>query len=207
MTETKQERKSLKILQKTGELVKIEDYNHNVGQCITDAIPQLSLIVSKQWFVSMEQLAKPAIKAVEKGETNLSPKDFAKIYFNWLYNIHDWCISSQLWWGHRIPAYYCEDCGEMVVDPRKCPLFAQNAAAVSFKQDEDVLDTWFSSGLWPFSTIGWPEKTKELEYFYPTNVLCYRLRYNFLLGCENDNIRYGELWAKFRLKTYTFMAL
>ncbi|MEG2202504.1 MAG: valine--tRNA ligase [Christensenellaceae bacterium] len=161
--------KIVEDLQKTGELVKIEDYTHNVGQCYR-CHTVIEPIISKQWFVKMKSLAEPAIKAVEKGDVKFVPDRFSKTYFNWLNNIRDWCISRQLWWGHRIPAYYCDDCGKMFVsqfEPEKCP----HCSSTNFHQDEDVLDTWFSSGLWPFSTLGWPEKTAELDYFYPTKVL------------------------------------
>ncbi len=141
----------------------------NVGthdRCGTTIEP----MVKEQWFVKMEELIKPAVKAVKDGEVTLIPESMKKTYFNWTDNIRDWCISRQLWWGHRIPAYYCEQCGEIVVAkemPKTCP----KCGCTHFKQDEDTLDTWFSSALWPFSTLGWPEKTKELSYFYPTDVL------------------------------------
>ena len=156
-------------LEAAGLMVEIEDHKHNVGgcyRCSTTVEP----IVSMQWFVSMQELAKPAIKAVENGDTQFVPEKYSKIYFNWMYNIRDWCISRQLWWGHRIPAYYCEECGEMTVataPPEKCG----KCGAKAFRQDEDVLDTWFSSGLWPFSTLGWPDQTEDLDFFYPTSVL------------------------------------
>ena len=140
-----------------------------MGQCYRCSTT-VEPIVSKQWFVSMKELARPAIDVVKDKTVEFIPERFEKIYFNWLNNIRDWCISRQLWWGHRIPAYYCEDCGEMTVArqmPKSCPKCASN----KIRQDEDVLDTWFSSGLWPFSTLGWPEKTKDLEFFYPTSVL------------------------------------
>ncbi|MBQ9557270.1 MAG: class I tRNA ligase family protein, partial [Clostridia bacterium] len=127
-------------------------------------------IASRQWFVKMAPLAKPAIEAVESGEIKFVPERFSKIYINWMNNIHDWCISRQLWWGHRIPAYYCADCGEMVVSTEAvgvCP----KCGSKNMSQDEDVLDTWFSSALWPFSTLGWPKKTADLDYFYPTTTL------------------------------------
>ncbi|MEI6100923.1 MAG: valine--tRNA ligase [Eubacteriales bacterium] len=161
--------KIVEDLKASGELVKIEDHKHNVGgcyRCSTTVEP----IVSLQWFVSMKELAQPAIEAVENGDTKFVPDKYSKIFFNWMYNIRDWCISRQLWWGHRIPAYYCEACGEMFVAaemPDKC----SKCGGEHFRQDEDVLDTWFSSGLWPFSTLGWPDNTKDLEFFYPTNVL------------------------------------
>ncbi|MCI7493192.1 MAG: valine--tRNA ligase [Lachnobacterium sp.] len=155
-------------LDKEGALVEIEDYSHNVGTCYrchTTVEPR----VSKQWFVKMEELAKPAIEAVKSGKTKFVPEHFDKTYYHWLENIRDWCISRQLWWGHRIPAFYCDDCGELVVTKEnscKCPKCGKE-----MRQDPDTLDTWFSSALWPFSTLGWPNKTEELDYFYPTNVL------------------------------------
>lgn len=155
-------------LEKEGALVKIEDYSHNVGTCYrckTTVEPR----ISKQWFVKMESLAKPAIDAVKNGETKFVPERFDKIYFHWLENIKDWCISRQLWWGHQIPAFYCDECGETVVTKENsavCPKCGK-----PMHQDEDTLDTWFSSALWPFSTLGWPDKTDDLEYFYPTNTL------------------------------------
>ena len=158
----------VKDLEAEGALVKIEDYNHNVGTCYrckTTVEPR----VSKQWFVKMEPLAGPAIEAVKNGDTKFVPPHFDKTYFHWLENIRDWCISRQLWWGHRIPAFYCDDCGEMVVTKDNEAVCSKCGKAM--RQDPDTLDTWFSSALWPFSTLGWPEKTEELEYFYPTNVL------------------------------------
>ncbi len=158
----------VKDLEAEGALVKIEDHVHNVGTCYrchTTIEPRVSL----QWFVHMDELAKPAIEAVKNGETEFIPKHFDKTYFHWLENIKDWCISRQLWWGHRIPAFYCDDCGEMVVtkdDNPVCPKCGK-----PMRQDPDTLDTWFSSALWPFSVLGWPEETPELKYFYPTDVL------------------------------------
>ena len=158
----------VKDLEAEGALVKIEDYSHNVGTCYrchTTVEPR----VSKQWFVKMKELAAPAIEAVKKSDTQFVPEHFDKTYFHWLEGIKDWCISRQLWWGHRIPAFYCDECGEMVVtkeDSAVCPKCGK-----PMRQDPDTLDTWFSSALWPFSTLGWPEKTPELEYFYPTDVL------------------------------------
>ena len=155
-------------LDKEGYLVKIEDHEHNVGTCYrchTTIEPR----VSKQWFVKMEEIAKPAIEAVKNGDTKFVPPHFDKTYFHWLENIRDWCISRQLWWGHRIPAFYCDDCAEMVVtkeDHAVCPKCGKE-----MRQDPDTLDTWFSSALWPFSTLGWPDNTEELDYFYPTNEL------------------------------------
>lgn len=151
-----------------GLLVKIEDHEHNVGthdRCKTTVEP----MVKPQWFVAMEELAKPAIKAIKTGELKFVPRSFDKTYLHWLENIRDWCISRQLWWGHRIPAYYCDDCGEMVVSRETvhtCP-----KCGGKMHQDEDTLDTWFSSALWPFSTLGWPDNTEDLDYFYPTDVL------------------------------------
>ena len=155
-------------LEAEGALVKIEDYSHNVGTCYrchTTVEPR----VSKQWFVKMKELAQPAIEAVKKGDTKFVPEHFDKTYYHWLEGIKDWCISRQLWWGHRIPAFYCDDCGEMVVTKEDAPVCPK--CGKPMRQDPDTLDTWFSSALWPFSTLGWPEKTKELEYFYPTDVL------------------------------------
>ncbi len=156
-------------LQAGGEMVKIEDYAHNVGQCYR-CHTTVEPMISRQWFVSMKELAKPAIEAVRSGEVKFIPERFDKIYYNWMENIRDWCISRQLWWGHRIPAYYCEECGNMVVS-REMPHRCEKCGCERFRQDEDVLDTWFSSGLWPFSTLGWPNKTEDLEFFYPTDVL------------------------------------
>lgn len=156
-------------LDKEGLLVRIEDYSHNVGthdRCGTTIEP----MIKKQWFVKMDELIKPAVEAVKKGEIKLIPERMEKIYFNWTDNIRDWCISRQLWWGHRIPAYYCDKCGEIVVD-RKAPTVCPKCGETHFTQDPDTLDTWFSSALWPFSTLGWPEKTEDLDYFYPTDVL------------------------------------
>ena len=153
----------------SGNLVKTEDYTHNVGTCYR-CHTTIETLISKQWFVSMKELAKPAIEAVRSGEVRFVPERFSKTYFNWMENIRDWCISRQLWWGHRIPAYYCDDCGEMTVSettPACCP----NCGG-KLHQDEDVLDTWFSSGMWPFSTLGYPDETEELKYFYPTDTLC-----------------------------------
>ncbi len=158
----------VKDLQAEGVLNKIEDYSHNVGTCYrchTTIEPR----VSDQWFVKMKPLAGPAIDAVKTGETKFVPEHFEKTYFHWLENIRDWCISRQLWWGHRIPAFYCDDCGEMIVtkeDTCTCPKCGKQ-----MRQDPDTLDTWFSSALWPFSTLGWPDKTEELDYFYPTTTL------------------------------------
>ena len=155
-------------LKAEGALVEIEDYSHNVGTCYrcgTTVEPR----VSKQWFVKMKPLAQPAIDAVKNGKTKFVPERFNKIYFHWLENIKDWCISRQLWWGHQIPAFYCDDCGEMVVTKENsavCPKCGK-----PMRQDPDTLDTWFSSALWPFSTLGWPDNTEELKYFYPTNTL------------------------------------
>ncbi|MGI6153800.1 MAG: valine--tRNA ligase [Christensenellaceae bacterium] len=155
-------------LEQSGVLVKTEDYTHNVGECYRCSTV-IEPIISKQWFVKMDELAKPAIEVVRDGRIQFVPERFSKIYFNWMENIRDWCISRQLWWGHRIPAYYCDACGKTIVAkevPDRC-----ECGCTTFTQDEDVLDTWFSSGLWPFSTLGWPEQTPELSYFYPTDVL------------------------------------
>ena len=159
----------VKDLDEVGFLIKIEPIKHNVGTCYrcgTVVEPR----VSTQWFVKMEPLAKPAIDAVKDGDIRFIPERMDKVYYNWMENIKDWCISRQLWWGHRIPAFYCDDCGEMTVsktDVCTCP----KCGSKNIRQEEDVLDTWFSSALWPFSTLGWPDKTKELDYFYPTSTL------------------------------------
>jgi len=156
-------------LEAEGFLVKTEEKVIPMGTCYR-CHTVIEDMISDQWFVAMEELAKPAIEAVKTGKTKFVPERFDKIYFHWLEEIRDWCISRQLWWGHRIPAYYCEECGELVVSadtPAKCP----KCGCTHFKQDEDVLDTWFSSALWPFSTLGWPEKTPELDYFYPTTTM------------------------------------
>ncbi len=156
-------------LEKEGLLVRIEDYSHNVGthdRCKTTIEP----MIKKQWFVKMDELIKPAVEAVKKGEIKLIPERMNKIYYNWTDNIRDWCISRQLWWGHRIPAYYCDKCGEIVV-AKEAPAVCPKCGETHFTQDPDTLDTWFSSALWPFSTLGWPEKTEDLDYFYPTDVL------------------------------------
>ncbi len=156
-------------LKKLGLLVKIEPLHHNVGHCYR-CNHTVEPIVSKQWFVKMEPLAKPAIDVVRKKSVKFTPDRFSKIYFNWMENVRDWCISRQLWWGHRIPAYYCQDCGEMMISKDDVKICSKCGGA-NIKQDEDVLDTWFSSALWPFSTLGYPDKTVDLEYFYPTDVL------------------------------------
>ncbi|MBE6556099.1 MAG: valine--tRNA ligase, partial [Ruminococcaceae bacterium] len=158
----------VKDLEEGGYLIRVEDHAHNVGTCYRchDTVePRVSL----QWFVKMEPLAAPAIDAVREGRTRFVPERFEKNYFHWMENIRDWCISRQLWWGHRIPAFYCDDCGELVVTKEAnavCPKCGK-----AMRQDPDTLDTWFSSALWPFSTLGWPRKTEELDYFYPTSTL------------------------------------
>ena len=159
----------IKDLEEGGYLVKIEDHEHNVGTCYRCGTT-VEPMTSAQWFVKMAPLAKPAMDVVTEGKTKFVPDRFSKTYLRWMENVHDWCISRQLWWGHRIPAFYCEDCGEMTVsktDVHTCP----KCGGTHIRQEEDVLDTWFSSALWPFSTLGWPDKTKELEYFYPTSTL------------------------------------
>ncbi|WP_026521143.1 valine--tRNA ligase [Butyrivibrio sp. VCB2001] len=159
----------VKELDEMGLLVKIEDYSHNVGthdRCHTTVEP----MIKAQWFVKMDELIKPAVKAVKEGEIKLIPPRMDKIYYNWTDNIRDWCISRQLWWGHRIPAYYCDKCGEVIVSkeaPKVCP----KCGCEHFTQDPDTLDTWFSSALWPFETLGWPHETEDLKYFFPTDVL------------------------------------
>ena len=159
----------VKELDELGLLVRIEEYSHNVGthdRCKTTIEP----MIKKQWFVKMDELIKPAVETVKNGDIKLIPERMEKTYFNWTDNIRDWCISRQLWWGHRIPAYYCDECGKIVVAkemPGKCP----DCGCTHLTQDPDTLDTWFSSALWPFSTLGWPDKTEDLSYFYPTDVL------------------------------------
>ncbi|BCZ46010.1 valine--tRNA ligase [Clostridium gelidum] len=159
----------VKDLEELGLLVKIKDHAHNVGthdRCGTTVEP----IISKQWYVKMESLAKPAIEVVKNKKTKFVPERFEKTYFNWMENIQDWCISRQLWWGHRIPVFYCQDCGEIMV-LEETPKTCTKCGSSNIEQDKDVLDTWFSSALWPFSTLGWPNKTADLEYFYPTSTL------------------------------------
>ena len=159
----------IKDLEEGGYLVKIEDHEHNVGTCYRCGTT-VEPMTSAQWFVKMAPLAKPAMDVVKEGKTRFVPDRFSKTYLRWMENVHDWCISRQLWWGHRIPAFYCDDCGEMTVskeDIHVCP----KCGSKNVHQEEDVLDTWFSSALWPFSTLGWPEKTPELDYFYPTSTL------------------------------------
>ncbi len=159
----------VKDLEEQGLLVKVEEHAHNVGthdRCKTTVEP----LIKQQWFVKMEELAKPAIEAVKNGELTFVPERFDKIYLHWLENIRDWCISRQLWWGHRIPAYYCDSCGEIVV-AKEAPSICPKCGHTHLSQDEDTLDTWFSSALWPFSTLGWPKQTEDLDYFYPTDVL------------------------------------
>lgn len=159
----------VKELSSNGFLVKTEDVVIPVGECYR-CNTTVEPMISDQWFVKMEELAKPAIEAAKSGKLKHIPERFEKTYLHWLSDIHDWCISRQLWWGHRIPAYYCKDCGEIIVskdEPKKCP----KCGSENIYQDDDVLDTWFSSALWPFSTLGWPKKTKELDYFYPNSVI------------------------------------
>ncbi len=158
----------VEALNECGALVKIEPYTHNVGTCYR-CHTVIEPMISKQWFVAIDSLAKPALEAVEQGRIKFVPERYTQTYYNWMRNIRDWCISRQLWWGHRIPAWYCDDCGETVVEetaPECCP-----KCGGKLRQDEDVLDTWFSSGMWPFSTLGWPDKTEELKYYYPTATL------------------------------------
>lgn len=159
----------VKDLEEQGYLLKVEDHTHNVGTCYRCGTT-VEPMVSKQWFVKMEPLAKPAIDVVRNGQIKLIPERMDKTYYNWMENIKDWCISRQLWWGHRIPAYYCEECGHITVSktaPDKC----EKCGSTKLHQDEDTLDTWFSSALWPFSTLGWPNETEDLKHFYPTSTL------------------------------------
>ena len=160
----------VKDLEEQGYLVKVEPYKHNVGTCYR-CHNTIEPMISKQWFVKMEPLAKPAIEAVRSGETKFVPERFDKIYFHWMENIKDWCISRQLWWGHRIPAWYCQECGEIIVAKEE-PTVCSKCGCTHLVQDEDTLDTWFSSALWPFSTLGWPnEDSEDLKFFYPTSTL------------------------------------
>ena len=161
--------KIVEKLKELGALVKVEDYTHNVGKCYR-CHNTIEPKISEQWFVKMEPLAKPAIDVVKNGELRIIPDKYEKTYFNWLENIQDWCISRQLWWGHRIPAYYCDDCKEIIVS-RKKPEKCSKCGSTNLHQDEDTLDTWFSSALWPFSTLGWPEETEDFKYFFPTSTL------------------------------------
>lgn len=156
-------------LKEIGALKEVEELTHDVGTCYR-CHTTIEPMVSKQWFVKMAPLAKPAIDVVRKGDTKFIPERFEKVYFHWMENIKDWCISRQLWWGHRIPAWYCDECGETIVS-RETPTVCPKCGCTHLTQDEDTLDTWFSSALWPFSTLGWPDKTPEYEYFYPTSVL------------------------------------
>ncbi len=157
-------------LERKGLIEKTEDYVHSVGHCYR-CHTAIEPCVSLQWFVKMEELARPAIEAVEKGRTRFIPKSWENTYFHWMHNVRDWCISRQLWWGHRIPAWYCDKCGNLEVSPNEVPDACSKCGSNSLTQDPDVLDTWFSSALWPLSTLGWPDKTKDLQVFYPTSVL------------------------------------
>ena len=168
MDETEARAAVVADMDKLGLLLKTEDYEHNVGHCYR-CHHTIEPMVSKQWFVRMKELAAPAIETVKKKDIKFLPKRFEKTYLHWMENIRDWCISRQLWWGHRIPVYYCDDCGEMTVSREEIKVCPKCGKPV--RQDEDVLDTWFSSALWPFSTLGWPDKTPDLDYFYPTTVL------------------------------------
>jgi len=166
----KEARKAVvKDLEELGYLMKIEKHSHSVGHC-DRCRTTVEPILSKQWFIKIDSLAKPAIEAVESGKIVFQPENWKKTYYEWMYNIKDWCISRQLWWGHQIPAWYCDDCGEVTVSrgtPEKC----SHCSSTNIRQDKDVLDTWFSSALWPFSTMGWPEKTPELNKYYPTTLM------------------------------------
>lgn len=168
LTTTECRKQFVEALKECGALVKVEPYTHNVGTCYR-CHTVIEPMISKQWFVAIDELAKPALKAVEDGRIKFVPERYTQTYYNWMRNIRDWCISRQLWWGHRIPAYYCDDCGATIVEehqPECCP-----KCGGKLRQDEDVLDTWFSSGMWPFSTLGWLNETKELKYYYPTATL------------------------------------
>ncbi|GAG98309.1 unnamed protein product, partial [marine sediment metagenome] len=163
-------RKILEDLKRRGCLEKIEDYPYRVGHCYrcrTEVEPYLS----PQWFVKMEKLAREAVKAVKEKKIEFIPSFWKKGYFQWLENIHDWCVSRQIWWGHRLPVWHCQSCGKMIVATRK-PIQCDGCGSRDWEQDPDVLDTWFSSSLWPFSTLGWPEKKGKLKKFYPTCFLC-----------------------------------
>ncbi len=183
-------KKVIEDLQAAGLIEKIEDYTHNVGTCYrchNDVEP----LISAQWFVRMEPLAKEALRVVNDGEVKFVPDRFSKTYTNWMENVHDWCISRQLWWGHQIPAWYCDECGHINVS-REDPTQCEKCGCTRLTRDEDVLDTWFSSALWPFSTLGWPDKTPELDYYYPTSVLvtCYDIIFFWVArmifsGCEH----------------------
>ena len=167
---TAQARKAIVAdLEALGLLKAVEPLKHEVGTCYR-CHTTIEPMVSKQWFVDMKPLAKPAIEAVTSGKTQFVPARFTKNYMNWMENIRDWCVSRHLWWGHRIPVWYCDDCGEMMVR-RDDPTVCSKCGSAHIHQDEDVLDTWFSSALWPFSTLGWPDNTEDLKYFYPTDVL------------------------------------
>ena len=157
-------------LQALGLLKEVEPLKHEVGVCYRHSKTAIEPMISKQWFVDMKPVTDPAIAAVKEGKTKFVPERFTKNYMNWMENIRDWCISRQLWWGHRIPVWYCDDCGEMMVE-REDPCCCTKCSSKNIRQDEDVLDTWFSSALWPFSTLGWPDNTEDLKYFYPTDVL------------------------------------
>ena len=166
---TKAREEIVKKLEEIGALVKTETYTHNVGKCYR-CHNTIEPRISEQWFVKMEELAKPAIESVKKNDIKFVPKRYEKTYFNWMENIQDWCISRQLWWGHRIPAYYCKDCGNIIVSKQK-PEKCEKCSSTNLIQDEDTLDTWFSSALWPYSTLGWPEDTEDFKTFFPTNTL------------------------------------
>mgnify|MGYP002544105636 CR=1 FL=1 len=169
MTTMEARKAIVKDLEAGGYLKRVEPLAHEVGTCYR-CHTTIEPMVSKQWFVKMAPLAKPAVECVRSGEVRFVPERFAKNYMTWMENIRDWCISRQLWWGHRIPAWYCDDCGEVIV-ARETPTVCPKCGCTHLTQDEDVLDTWFSSALWPFSTLGWPEQTADLSYFYPTSVL------------------------------------
>ena len=177
-------------LEDEGLLERVEPYQHSVGHC--DRCDNVvEPIVTNQWYVKMEPLAKPARDAVVNGETRIIPERFAKVYFNWMDNIRDWCISRQLWWGHRIPVWYCDDCPEVIVEPED-PTACGACGSSALTQDDDVLDTWFSSGLWTHSTLGWPGRSDDMEYFYTYERYGDGLRHPVLLGGANDDDGYRE---------------
>ncbi len=177
-------------LEKLGLLEKVEPYKLNLGTC-QRCRTVVEPLVSTQWWVKMKPLAEPAIRAVEDGRITFVPANWAKTYFEWMYNIRDWCISRQLWWGHRIPAWHCADCGKITVS-RETPEKCAHCGSMKIAQDTDVLDTWFSSGLWPFSTLGWPDDTPDLRAFYPTTLLVTGFDIIFFWAAQDDHAGDGD---------------